>query len=339
VLAEHAKKHAPEIDAASLSERIEFSPWFFYREGVAYIEHGHQYDPYCSTEHVISPLSPIDPRRIARGFTDILLRYVVRPTRGMREHGHETLGLSHYLLFGAKLGVSGLFRLATAFAWAVIEMFRLRRAHFSEAARALQAEHERRVHLLGEATRIGADRLRALLSLQSPPVTRSIRGILASVLLDRLAIAMAAVLALIAVAIVGATHGHALWAGIAVLAAWLLAHRHLSKQRQLDPTLHLVDRAAKLASLFPAAFVVMGHTHIPTASPAGDATYINVGGWAEEEDADHPGGAPRAPRTHLVIHVGSDGPKAQLLAWNGAEALPFDPSASTWASVVATREP
>ena len=31
---------------------------------------------------MMAPLSPLDPRRIARGFTDVFLRYVVRPTRG-----------------------------------------------------------------------------------------------------------------------------------------------------------------------------------------------------------------------------------------------------------------
>jgi hypothetical protein len=57
---------------------------------------------------------------------------------------------------------------------------------------------------------------------------------------------------------------------------------------------------------------------------AGDATYINVGAWAEDEEAEHPAGtAPRAPRTHLVIRVRGDRPEAELLAWTGAEPRPF----------------
>lgn len=324
MLVERALARAPALDPVQVADRIEFSPWFFYREGVVYIEHGHQYDEYCSTEHVMAPLSPLDPRRLARGFTDVLLRHVVRVTRGMREHGHEHVGVAHYLVFGAKLGLRGLFRLASDFASAVAELFRLRRAHLSEAARALHAEHERRVALLGEATRIGVDRLRALLSLQSPPVTRSIRGILASVLLDRLALAMIAVIAIIALSVIGLYSGHALWGAAGVLGAWGVMHRRLARQRQLDPTEHLVERAGRLSRLFPAAFVVMGHTHVPTVTPAGDATYINVGAWAEDEEAELPAGtAPRAPRTHLVIRVRGDRPEAELLAWTGAEARPF----------------
>jgi UDP-2,3-diacylglucosamine pyrophosphatase LpxH len=82
----------------------------------------------------------------------------------------------------------------------------------------------------------------------------------------------------------------------------------------------MVERAAKLARLFPAAFVVMGHTHIPVRVPvnAGSATYINVGSWAEEEAeagvAVHE--ASRAARTHLVIHVKDSGPEAEFLTWD-----------------------
>ena len=40
----------------------------------------------------MAPLSPMDPKRIARSFWDVLLRWVVRPTRGMPEYGHERMG-------------------------------------------------------------------------------------------------------------------------------------------------------------------------------------------------------------------------------------------------------
>jgi UDP-2,3-diacylglucosamine pyrophosphatase LpxH len=322
LLEKHALAEHPDLDRDAFLGRVEFSPWFFYRPGVAYIEHGHQYDPFCSTDLVMAPMSPFDPRRITHGFSEILLRHVVRPTLGMREHGHERMGMLDYVTFGLRLGLGGLVRLGGRFAVAVLELFRLRRAYFSEAARLLRAEHERRVALLSEASRIGMDRLRALLQLQEPPITRSVRGILASVLLDRLALGVAALLALSVVAIIGAYHGLALYAAVGVLAAWGLFHRHLSSQRRVDPAEQLVVKASQLARLFPAAFVVMGHTHTPVNAPAGPATYINLGSWAEDEDgpdavADEDRGAPRATRTHLVIHSQDAGAEASLFTWDG----------------------
>ena len=307
------QRHQPAIDPA----RIEFAPWFYYRDGVAYIEHGHQYDPFCATAHVMAPLSPLDPRRLTRGFCDTLLRYVVRQTRGMSEHGHEHVGMLHYLGFAVRLGLAGTARLVLQFVLAIVELFRLRRAHWSDAAERLRADHELRVARLAGAMRDGPARLRALLSLQVAPITSSVRGILKSLLLDRM-VAGGVAFALGATAL-------ALHATVLVpllLVAWLLVDRWLTAQRSVDPAQVMVDRAAQLARIFPAAFVVMGHTHTPVSVPAGEATYVNLGAWAEDEEAE-PTHSYRAPRTHLVIHIGEQGPQAQFYAWDDSGPKPW----------------
>ena len=315
ILREHALRRGEY--RTDFEERVTFQPWFFYMDGVAYIEHGHQYDAYCATDHVMVPRSPLNPLQSARGFCDVLLRRVVRPTPGVREHGHETMGIADYLLLGMRLGFGGMFKLGARFFGAVVELFRLRRQHLAEAGHALREEHDRRVRLLSEATKIGLDRLRAIAALQTPPITRSIRGILASVLLDKLALGMLCTILLVVGGIVAARH-HLFWPlPASVVVGWALTHRMLTRARQIDPTEHLADRAAHLAKLFPVAFVVMGHTHIPQQIPvSASATYINVGAWAEEEESV------RAPRTHLVIRSGAAGPVADLLAWDTETALP-----------------
>jgi UDP-2,3-diacylglucosamine pyrophosphatase LpxH len=324
-------------DLADMVSRIEFAPWFYYVGGVAYVEHGHQYDTLCSTEHVMAPMSPLDRRGIVRSFSDVLLRWVVRPTRGVPEYGHERRGLFDYVLLAARLGVVGLVRLGMRFAAAVVELFRLRRAYLTEAAKSLREEHERGMAALAVATRVGIERLRALAALQVPPVTRSIPKILASVLLDRLAVGLVAT-ALIAAALACAGRGHS-WGVVlagAVALGWWLANRHLSAQRRawfgerLDNNETLAERAGHLARLFPAAFVVMGHTHTPamTQVAQGGTTYVNVGSWHEAEPREDDVSPPfRAARTHLVIHPEADGPTAQFLAWGADGPRLFrDPS-------------
>ena len=309
------------VDVDAFVARIEFNPWFFYRDGVAYIEHGHQYDSFCATQNIMSPLSPLDPRRVARGFSDVLLRFVVRTTRGMKEHGHENVGMGYYVAFGVKLGLAGMVRLAIAFARSVLEMLRVRRGHLSDAAKALRAEHEERVARLAAVTRLGLGRLRSLLSLQSLPLTSTVGGIMRGLLLDRLAVALGALLTLGVLAVSGGFHGARGIVALGVVLAWTLLHVYFSRKRGIDPAEHMVDRAAHLAKLFPAAFVVMGHTHVPTAVTAGDATYINVGSWAEE--ADEPATPTyRAARTHLVIHVRNERPEAQFCSWEDSGPRP-----------------
>jgi UDP-2,3-diacylglucosamine pyrophosphatase LpxH len=315
------------LDPAAFCRRIAFHPWFLYMPGMAYIEHGHQYDAFCASDYVMAPLSPSDPRRITRSVSDVLLRFVVRTTRGMREYGHETNGVAHYLAFAAQLGPGGVLKLGASFASAVMELFRQRRAYLSPAARGSRDENERRMLLL-EAAPVGGERLRALAALQIAPVTRSLQGLLGSVLLDRAALGLTALMALLAVAAVSLSRGgHAWIAGPCLLVAWAAAHRHLAQRRHPDPERQMLESAGHLAKLFPAVFVVMGHTHTPArvALNQGASTYINLGSWAEEETdtKDEGGRGHRAARTHLVIQPGHAGPVAELLAWGSDGPQPW----------------
>ncbi|HEY8430914.1 MAG TPA: hypothetical protein VIL20_21190, partial [Sandaracinaceae bacterium] len=245
-----ARRHAPGLDVGEARARIDYSPWFFYREGVAYIEHGHQYDTYCATEHLLAPLAPNDPRRIARGFSDVLLRFVVRQTPGLSEHGHERMGVLDYLRFGVRLGASGMVALALRYARAIRELFRLRRAYLRGATRELRAQHMRAMARFARATRVGLGRVRELHRLQVPPITRSFFGILESVLLDRLLLALVCIALLVASAVAAAFEPALLTGTAGVAAGWIAGQRWLAKRRKVDPADELAARAHAVASLF-----------------------------------------------------------------------------------------
>jgi hypothetical protein len=85
----------------------------------------------------------------------------------------------------------------------------------------------------------------------------------------------------------------------------------------VDPALLMRSRASELAKLFPSSFVVMGHTHVPMTKAVGEATYINLGSWAEEEPdpGEDPAKVYRAARTHLVVHTKADRHEAHLHEW------------------------
>jgi UDP-2,3-diacylglucosamine pyrophosphatase LpxH len=299
-------------------ERVEFADWFYYEEGVVYIEHGHQYDDYCSYDHVLHPVLPSDPRRSHPSLSDVLLRYVVRPTHGMLEGGHDSAGALTYVRFGARLGVRGLLGLAARFLAAVGFLISLWREHFSEAAKWVRSEHERKMELLAEARQISVVKLRALASLQRPPVTRSLLRILAGVMLDRVAVALAAMASVVWFLAARWTLALGVELGIAVVSIVLVAWLWGRARGALDASESLRERASSVAALFPAALVVMGHTHLPEVAeaPENNATYVNLGAWAEEDTLD--GSLPPLPasRTHLVIRQGEGKPEAVLLRWD-----------------------
>ncbi|MFO0567574.1 MAG: metallophosphoesterase [Polyangiaceae bacterium] len=298
------------------AERIEFADWFYYEEGVVYVEHGHQYDDFCSYEHVLYPVTPTDPKRSARSLSDVLLRFVVRPTRGMRESGHDRASALDYLRFGARLGSRGLVALGRRFVLAVATLLGIWREHMSDAGRWVRDEHERKMALLAEARKLSLLKLRALASLQRPPITKSVLRILAGVMLDRVAVFGLAVvgLAWFAFANWTPTLGIALACGAVGLVGLSVAWKRA--RGNIDASSALRETAARVSSVFPAAFVVMGHTHLPEVIPAGKhSTYVNLGAWSEERGDDGEGTALPATRTHLVVEHQGGELRAELYTW------------------------
>ncbi|MDB5213171.1 MAG: hypothetical protein JWO86_1098 [Myxococcaceae bacterium] len=310
----------PAETQASARERIAFEPWFFYREGVVYIEHGHQYDPFCATAFILAPISPRDPRRVERGYSETLLRAIVRRTPGLREYGHEHRGLGSYVGWAFTLGLRGMIGLWSRFFVAVYDLTKTQRAYRTERARIMRREHDARIAERAERSGIELARLRELMALQSRPIGSTFRGVLASVMLDRLILYVAIGIAFAVIAMLvrlGPLAGHGVHAAGVVCVIWIALHFYLAKGRgSVDPTAQQSLRAAHIARLFAAPYVVMGHTHKPLSVRAGDATYINAGSWAE---ADDPTSHYRAARTHVVIDERDGKPEAQLYEWISGE--------------------
>lgn len=299
------------------ARQVKFAPWFYYEKGLVYLEHGHQYDALCSYDHVLFPVNPSDPRRTSRSLSDVLVRYVVRPTDGMLEAGHDAATLADYLKFAARLGVAGMLGLLRRFIAANRALFRLWRDSMSAAAAGVRRVHNRRMRALSVAYRISLRKLKRLAVLQPPPVTRSLRGILSSVMLDTiflgLGTSLLAVLAFLLMPWVEATF-------VTLVLAWsaLGVTRAFKRQRVLEPSAVLRERSARVAKLFPAAFVVMGHTHLPEMTPTAElTTYVNLGAWGEEETPDGLPTSLPATRTHLVLARSPSGVTAELRVWEG----------------------
>jgi UDP-2,3-diacylglucosamine pyrophosphatase LpxH len=303
--------------------RVEFEPWFFYREGLVFIEHGHQYDPFCATPYVFAPLSPLDRRRVLESLSDTLLRYIVRRTPGMKEYGHEDRGLASYISWGMGLGARGTAGLFKRFFNAVFMLRDIATAYASEHGASIHAEHESRLVEHAKSKGLPEERLRAALRLHVEPMGITPRGVLASVMLDRLAVFVVMVIALAAIASLRSSMGgYALHATFALLVMWTVLHVRLSRARpDVDPASLMADRAAEIAKLFPSSFVIMGHTHVPTTKSVGDASYINLGSWAEEEPDPNEDAAKayRAARTHLVVHAKEDRHEARLCEWRSGK--------------------
>ena len=297
---------------ADFEQRVEFRHWFYYVRGLLYVEHGHQYDATCAYQHVLAPRSPRDPRRINYSFSDILLRYVVRPTRELSPEGHENNSLLHYLRLAFSLGLRGCARLGYRFFGAVGRMVRAWRDHLSEHAAHVRAEHEQKLQQLGAKLRLSSEHLRQMTQLWATPVTAGLLSIFRTVMLDGLAIGL---LCLLVLALLGLS-GVVSWIWLPELFALVSLGMfiYVKRSKVLEPHAALIQGAGKLVTLLPARYVVMGHTHKPVMeSLPSAATYVNLGNWTVDLLDDH---APKAPCSHLVIrHDRSGKPVATVYSW------------------------
>jgi len=235
----------------------------------------------------------------------------------MVEHGHDSMGVLDYLRFAMKLGLRGMATLGMRFARAIRDLLHLRLEHRTPAGQKLRTDHHKHIRAFAKKARLKLRRLRAIAALQAEPITRSIYGILGTLLVDRVALGASAVVLILTALALGLVWPAFFGVAAALAVSWWLANRALSRLRDLAETDELLaERAPRLVALLPAAFIIMGHTHSPRQIPidGGRSTYFNLGSWAEEETS---AGAEthHASRTHLVVEVRDGKPCAELRVW------------------------
>lgn len=310
------------------SARVEFYPWFYYVEGLLYVEHGHQFDAMCNYADLLAPVSPADPRRLSWSFSDWLLRTVARPTPGLTAEGHDGWGFFDYLRMAASMGVMGALRLGSRYVSAIAAGIRAGREHLTDAAKAIRAEHDKGVADLARRMRLSGEKLRALSALWPTPVTRGVVSVLRSVFADRIVLfGLALALGIIAPAV-----GAPWWLSLCLAALLVVGVTGYSvgsaphRAADVNPDSAMLRAAARIKALLPARFVVMGHTHQPRLERIdADSTYVNLGNWSLDElDApEHD-----APRTHLVLRYIDGETRAELRRWcSDLGPVPFEASA------------
>jgi UDP-2,3-diacylglucosamine pyrophosphatase LpxH len=301
---------------AQVAERIEFHPWFYYVEGLLYVEHGHQFDAVCNYPHLLAPICPADPDRLHWSLSDWLLRVVARPTPGLGSEGHDQQTAWGYLRFAWSLGLVGMMRLAYRYARALTVSLRQGRNALTSRARAIREEHDRRMSELAERGRVRLEHLREVASMWPRPVASRLLGVARNAFLDRLGMAALAVGAVSLLVMSGAAFAY--WApAAAVIMMGYLAYSFWSRRRrhsEVNPTPTMIRAARRIAELLPTRFVVMGHTHEPVMQRVrSDVTYVNLGNWGVD---DLDGDSEDAPRTHLVLRWVDGRHRAEFFRWD-----------------------
>jgi UDP-2,3-diacylglucosamine pyrophosphatase LpxH len=310
------------LGPAELGAAISFHPWFYYQENIVWVEHGHQYDTFCSFDYFLNPVEP-EKEKVMLSVGAAAYRYVSNHVAGADPHQQEDWSAFGYLRFSLGLGLKGLLRMARGYWGFVVHLLTLWRSLLKNPAGVQRRRdgHRRRLRELAVKFRLKEETLIALDDLRGRPVITNLWRLILAVMLDQVAVAVcAALLSLVAIVALPA-----MWAaaavGVLAAGAWTAAVVLSRARGHTDPDENMKIVPQKIRAHVGAPFVVFGHSHKPVALALdGGGWYFNTGTWVATEKP----GLLRA-FTHLVIRHGDDGPRASLCQWRDGRSQAFAP--------------
>ena len=113
----------------AFAQRILFCPWFYYREDLIYVEHGHQYDEYCSFDYLLHPATAKrggKKSRLALSVAHMGMRYFANQLPHYDPHMAESWGFFDYMKWAWAQGLRGAIRLAYFYGllvWKLVELW------------------------------------------------------------------------------------------------------------------------------------------------------------------------------------------------------------------------
>jgi UDP-2,3-diacylglucosamine pyrophosphatase LpxH len=274
-----------EVDEAieirnAFQDRIIFAPWCYIEPERIYIEHGHQYDVYCSYDHQLYPVSPTNPRRIDTPLFAFTMRYFVNMLNDFAAHNADLWTLKDYFEWLKKRGINGTIYVTKMGFMTGIRMLQYAwRFAYGLVPRYIK-EHEK--HLAQEARRFGVpkEKLLEVDALHHTPINRNLSELARLLFLDRFALAAGALAtALFILVVVDNVWLELLGLFAIAVGAWLI-NRKMAPRRYLLPGPKQAQAAKKIASILEVPLVVMGHSHVRRYTDVGKGRmYINTGCW------------------------------------------------------------
>jgi hypothetical protein len=260
-----------------VADRVLFRAWFHRTEDGILIEHGHQYDSYCSYRYPVAPFGRA-PGVIQPTVGSLTSRLLTSRMGFFNPHVDGSFMLSALGYFGHWVRRYMFSRHSLVVSWmlgslrTMLELIRVRNT--PDPAR-LEAD----IQEASRETGVPEDRVWAHALLFVPPAEERLGRVLRELWLDRLALVpVAALLALVGFWL--APGGHPLL-GAALGPALFVAYELFTPKPTLGDTWRSVQqRARQVAEIHGASAVIFGHTHQSHARWEGGVFHGNSGSWS-----------------------------------------------------------
>jgi len=265
----------------AVSQRLQFAPWFWYVPEVLYVEHGCQYDPFCSFEYFLHPVVPTRPTRIENSISDLSIRYFANQIKLLDAMAVENIrSAGEYVVWVLRGNLAFIPRAVRLYAAMVRGIVAKSGRPDADAERGVCLEHERRLADADARLGLQPGTTAAVHALHATPLMRSVGRALRFLGIDLLACGSLLVGAL-AVMLAVSPHNVRLPAvGLSAMVGSVLALVGRRRARRILDYENLRRIADRIGHRFSVPYVIFGHSHQAGRWPlANGGTYFNVGTW------------------------------------------------------------
>lgn len=291
VLQEVLRQGGTGEDLETLRHRIQFPGWFTASAGRYHIEHGNQYDPYCSFEYNLAPFESGTDVRMAVPMTHQVMPYFADVLSDFSTHGIEGWSMMQWVRYGLTLGPRLAWVLLTSYARAMVDVLGKSGPKRAAALEGHGERHRARLKELAEQSPYGLETLAALDRLKATPAEYSIWQMMHVFYVDRFLVGAGMLVLGTLGFFLGGGAGRLLAGGVLLGGVALLYVLGRTTRGRVDERLRTA--AAGIADRTGARYVVFGHSHEPELVDLGhafgtgrfgeSAYYINSGSWVTRE--------------------------------------------------------
>ena len=287
-------------------EQIEFYPWFYYKNGEVYIEHGNQYDYYTSFKYILKPtIKNKGVEEIALPMGNLSNRYLMSSMGYFNPHASDYIlsgfaYVKHWLVNYAFTKRSLMFNWIWGSILVMIKMISTKNKLNKNAKynNELLKKEAKRLN-------ITTKEIDGLNNLRQLPIAYKTFRIIKEFWLDRLFIIFILIGGTIALALVPIPLWIKLMVPLSSFPLFLFIYEMITKGETIFTIEEKIPNyAKKIVSIIDTKVVIFGHSHKPRSFPINNKSlFIDSGTWAPVYSAKDPLRLNQGLRNYIYINI------------------------------------
>ncbi len=304
VLREAVRAAAEKEGRRPALERISFEPWFHYRPGEVYIEHGQQYDYYNSFRDPLCPtVSGREGPMLALPMGNLSNRYLMTQMGYFNPFAADfILNAFAYIWHWVKYYAFSRRSLLVTWLWGSLVVIG-KLLHVKKRQLGMQRTCTENPQSVAEDRGLSLQLVTQLAALQQPPITNRIFRVAREFWLDRVVLFVLLVGGTITLALVAVPLWVKLMVPLSCFPLLMLIYDALARGKNIFYIETEAPRVAlQIAGLVNARVIVFGHDHVPRLLPLGKgANFVDTGTWAPIVERKSGGGLAPGFRNYLKL--------------------------------------